>query len=995
MAEFRTLFRGRSENTLSVISDADPSEDEVDELYGPGRKANRKRMEHLERKNAKLQEQLDLKEAREREARHRKRPTMRMTIVDGIHGMEFLDEGRRTFVQCDERGPVNVIQWGSNLEAELTMEKRDGLMAKSMSEWMEYELTVGGQSWIRQARERREEAELYLRPQDPCAPIYQELRDRPLPVVTRRVNVAGVDDQASTENQPDQIQTAAEVHPAAPTAEPPRRNPRRKARDGPNPKVIWEKRLSEAGRRDPSAPTDEEMVKHVWDTTMRSLTVEVMGKWMKLAMIATVPDGTKTFPIYTDGLMTQLRSKPNVVAHVTRWLNASAVNGNPPFANLYKQYGKTGKIQQLQELEEQLPGIEQNLNIGATSNLDPSVTKHPEVGQLQTTVNEINAGLNDDVLSNHEEYTRQMNLLKQPGWEEMPTDQIWEEVGKEKKLRLKSEAEKDKLKEQMAYILVDRTFEDSKNNARDAMENMQLESLRREAMALDDKVQQSAINAAELQEEQAELVEGLQEDLDIEKRARKGLSDQLAQKEKLILDLNNRITPKNQEGANRGTIDTNFDADDGIYGGNFDSFPGSAFKRNGKSVVLTNYPANVEMRGFDKLPKVGVWWTNIMNSQPKCPKTGFPMIPPIVRTSMLQVESRQLGLIQMIQTNTKESRDLHFNLGETAKVMLKHGVHHDLLAPLFCDHILPVTERPLVATIKGATSELDVLLKYINSKTNRITGTEKAETAAKDFLNKDMMKKNPDLRVTIGRLKEYHGLEIVRTYHDYEQMTPEQIEAHKESIARMMFTNELKLNHKQSWDEAIKLGYNNQGVEEIAESMQGIFHVNSKNRKVYVATKADRREKAKQPARKTEKKTERKPPNKPPKKKVNNLTGTQAPRRQESRPQRPTYTAKPGAKKDFKKGPRKVRLDPSRLRSIPGSSDKLWDSKDGTVTDVRLPCDFHKARGASAEQCLTSQPMHCFECSKPGKIAPPVRECTGRHQYRAPAPKRRFEGRRQ
>ena len=477
------------------------------------------------------------------------------------------------------------------------------------------------------------------------------------------------------------------------------------------------------------------------------------------------------------------------------------------------------------------------------------------------------------------------------------------------------------------------------------------------------------------------------------------------------MDLNNQMTHKDQGGANEEVVDSNyfpetgvsnFDADNGIYGGNFDPFPiqGSSFKKNGKPVVLTNYLANVKMRGFDKLPKIGLWWTNIMNSQPKCPKTGAPMIPPIVRDSLLHVESRQLGLIQMIQTNTKDSRDLHFNLAETAKIMLKHGVHHDLIAPLFCDHILPLAERPLVANIKGATSELDILLKYINGKTNRLTGTEEAENAAKAFLYKDMMKKNPDLRVSVGRLKGHYALEIVRTHHDYEILTPEQIEAHKESIARMMFTNELKLNHKQSWDEAIKFGYINQSVEEIAESMQGIFHVNSKNRKVYVATKADRKEN-KPPAKKTEKRTEKKTPTKPNKKKVNNLTGAQPQKRQESRPPRPTYTAKPGFKKDFKdfkdfkKSPRKFKLDPSRLRSIPGSSDKMWDSHDGKVTNVRLPCDYHGPRGMSAEQCLTSHPMHCFECSKPGKIAPPVRECTGRHQYRPPAPKGRKEGRRQ
>ena len=44
------------------------------------------------------------------------------------------------------------------------------------------------------------------------------------------------------------------------------------------------------------------------------------------------------------------------------------------------------------------------------------------------------------------------------------------------------------------------------------------------------------------------------------------------------------------------------------------------------------------------------------------------MIPPIVRISLLEVENPQLRLIQMMQ---KDSRDLHFNLSETAKATLK------------------------------------------------------------------------------------------------------------------------------------------------------------------------------------------------------------------------------------------------------------------------------------------------------------------------------------
>ena len=81
-------------------------------------------------------------------------------------------------------------------------------------------------------------------------------------------------------------------------------------------------------------------------------------------------------------------------------------------------------------------------------------------------------------------------------------------------------------------------------------------------------------------------------------------------------------------------------------------------------------------------------------------------------------------------------------------------------------------------------------------ETNRLTGTEEAEDAVKNFLNKDRRKKNPDLRITVGRPKEHHGLEIVETYQEVDKMTPEQVETHKETISRILFTNELKLHHK-------------------------------------------------------------------------------------------------------------------------------------------------------------------------------------------------------
>ena len=101
----------------------------------------------------------------------------------------------------------------------------------------------------------------------------------------------------------------------------------------------------------------------------------------------------------------------------------------------------------------------------------------------------------------------------------------------------------------------------------------------------------------------------------------------------------------------------------------------------------------------------------------------------------------------------------------------------------------------------------------------------------------------------------------------------------------------------------------------------------------------------------------------------------------------------PRKKRDEEETPRKERqgahiTDTARLRKIPGSKDKLWDSKDGKVTDIRLPCGYHRPLGMTPEECLDS-PRHCYECSKPNKIAPPVRECTGLHQYRPSTSRKR------
>ena len=1011
-------------------------------MYAITGEAGQQRLRDLEDENAALQEELDEREARRERRRSWELPPVVMWInPDGIHGMRFPHEGRRAFVHCDEDGPVYVVNWGLDTEEELSIDDKEDLWAIAMNAWEELEATPEGQSWIIQARERKREADWnnsHPPPQDPYSPAYIAKRSSRAPPTNRRfVNIVGKDGVETGDQQDGTTtETAAEVSPgiteppategtnatppapAAPGVTPTQTNgqrvvPWRAAQNGVGLMKPWEDRVETGPGANYFGPTDEEMVEYALDSSMNQLNLDRMRLWMAKAMVATVPNGlTDEFPVFSWKLTRELSTKYKTVDYITRWLNASALNGIPPFAELYRKHENTGDFKQLEDLNKHLDEIEGGLKIGKKPDLDPSLTQYPGVEHLQDTVGKINSKIEtDSILSSDPEYAKQMSPFRGSEWDKTTEEPILTALSQEKKRRMKMEKELEKLKKQVTSVLVEQTYEGNKLNVQGAMEKVQLEKWRREAEAQEEKARQSQLSTSLLKEQQQAIVQGLNTDITTLRNEKADVMAQLSQRDREIELLKQREQNLGNQEFMNGGMDAlgivqdpskgigSIDPGKVIHGGYGDhdphQVPGShaVFKRNGRSYGLNNYAINVSMRGFDKLPKIGNWWMNILNNLPKCPETGVPMIPPIIRGSLIEVENPQLNIIKMMTNNVKESTDLHFNLAETAKLVLKQGIHHDLLPPLFCDYILPMKERSLVTTIKNCTSDLSVLLEYINGKTNRLTGTEERENEAKNFINKELMKRNPDIRVAVGRLKDHYALEVVRTYHNYDNMNPQEVEAHKETLSRVWFTNELKLNHKQSWDEAIKFGYNNNFVSEIAERMQGIFHINNKNKKekVYTATKTDKKS-GKAPTKKSEGKGN----SKAQKKRVNNAMSDDTYQRQEQRPPRNTSDTKFGRKKEFKRESRReFRMDTSTLRKIPGSTDKMWDSKDGKVTNIRLPCGYHKPLGMTPEECLDSLPRHCYECSRPNKIAPPVRDCKGKHQYRNPAPRKRGEGRRQ
>ena len=72
-----------------------------------------------------------------------------------------------------------------------------------------------------------------------------------------------------------------------------------------------------------------------------------------------LPNGlTDEFPVFSWKLTRDLSTKHKTVDYITRWLNASALNGIPPFAELYMKHENTGDLKQLEDLNKRLDDIE-------------------------------------------------------------------------------------------------------------------------------------------------------------------------------------------------------------------------------------------------------------------------------------------------------------------------------------------------------------------------------------------------------------------------------------------------------------------------------------------------------------------------------------------------------------------------------------------------------------------------------------------------------------
>ena len=85
------------------------------------------------------------------------------------------------------------------------------------------------------------------------------------------------------------------------------------------------------------------------------------------------------------------------------------------------------------------------------------------------------------------------------------------------------------------------------------------------------------------------------------------------------------------------------------------------------------------------------------------------------------------------------------------------------------------------------------------------------------------------------------------------------------------------------------------------------------------------------------------------------------------------------AKRSFPK--KEYKRDTKRLIPIQGQTGLFrWSSKDGRVKNITIPCRYHRQKGDSAEKCFMLN--HCWECSRPNFLSPPINKCEGSHQWK-------------
>ena len=934
-------------------------------------------------------------------------PQIQMLVFNGKHGMLFDMAGNKAFVACNSIGPQYLVYWGEQAGKNVDPVLKQNLMSFANTEWHIFKSTNEGENWAAEARQRERQRSCQMME----AGYYEEIRE---PTVKRVHGIPSVVKKEANKGKKDM--------------------PEREGR-GKNDKYpgdVWqtsEQGLEEKAKRNKNSNTiltDEDIVQKFWGRTLTVYTIPRLTAWMKGRMKdAIVVNGVEKVPKYTTS-MNNMR-KWLIIHNIEKWLLHKAVyEQDKKWVDLLEKYKPEGEELVL-EMQEGLKKVDENIIIGEeTDNWGSEIEDLPTMGGLNTTLSEINKALEVNETENVETAVQtEMEQVQN----ETDLDVLKGKIKEKLKEQIIQEKQVDKLKEQMVRILAERTKQDHKEDMLETIDKIRTTGFREDILGLQQRVEDMKTELRKEKrnsEKEARNLATMQDTLEALEDDRK--RDEAEYKKRLLLA--KRGMPSNDTQEIEPDQDTVNKVLEGVFEedeedteyegeGHDNNYPsGSAvitatrgghhpgiLKVGGTTLVLDDYKKNLAMRDFTEEEE---WWKSVIETFAIDPKTGARAIPPVVKSTAYQVENPKERLIQAFKENIGRSTDHFYNIFETAKMMIRLGICHHLLPQIYTDHLIPPQERNLLQSKPETRSSIKALLDYIRKKNHQLTGMETAQNRAINYYTRELAKKDTCLMMATHTLKEQYARDIMRCQVNYPKLSSNEREVLKESLARGIMETELKLHHKDAWNKALEMGITHLPVEDLAEKMNGAFYVQSKRKRVNnVSRKQAVKNGVKGPA-------ERKTTEMPRKKRVNNLMerpplrniSTDKPFQRNNGEGKPTLR-NPKMERPFpnKQGESKFGRPPfpnrkpfpriqgkmsqggpnrksATLTPIAGSPGKfLWTSVDGKIK-LRLPCRYHEDKGATAKECIGTRPGHCYECSKAGHIAPPLRECKGNHQWK-------------
>ena len=377
-----------------------------------------------------------------------------------------------------------------------------------------------------------------------------------------------------------------------------------------------------------------------------------------------------------------------------------------------------------------------------------------------------------------------------------------------------------------------------------------------------------------------------------------------------------------------------------------------------------NFASNVE------------FWTTILDTFAKDTKGNYriPKVGIFTAFGVLTSKHKILGQIQKLVEN-KPLADLYTRIFETGRILLDYGVTDLVLPEIFCGQAMTLEEKRLIQQRPKARNNLTQLLDWIDGSYNKISGREMQEKKARQYVNTQLAKRDVDLQLVASELKTKYVASIVRTMNDFHTLSLDQLSVLHEQIAKDILQGELKLNYQKIYDKALENGILGEKVIDMASKLQGTFLVFQKNKAQANTAKIDKRHlttKKSQPKKKLINNIEKPKSTTFPTKKP--TTRFFQKRIQKTFPRKEAFRKRSFPKKEYKR-------DTKRLIPIQGQTGLFrWSSKDGRVKNITIPCRYHRQKGDSAEKCFMLN--HCWECSRPNFLSPPINKCEGSHQWK-------------